>query len=268
MAKKHKAISIDWNPKDAIDGMMQLDALEELAYRRIIDFIYITEDKLLNDDKQLAWMTKTGRSWKAIKKKLIDLGKIEVVDNYISNAKCRVTLHKIVHRIEQKSIAGNASVEARKQLELHDTGSTAVATERITEPPTEGQREGQPTSNQQVSNYINPPLPPLQSVDNFAPPDADLSNYFMASEAICRALGIRQLDMRDQEILCRWIEQYDIRAFVFPVFLKTLGKFRAKNLNQIPDSLAYFDAVLSVEAHKTTRQPIRGLLRKIGKGAA
>ena len=87
-----KPFYIDWNAKDALDGMNQLSDLEELAYRRIIDMIYVTDDYLLNDDDVLAWLTKTGKKWKSIKKRLLLLGKIEVVDNRITNKKCREKL--------------------------------------------------------------------------------------------------------------------------------------------------------------------------------
>jgi hypothetical protein len=70
--------------------------MEELAYRRIMDLIYVTEDKLMNDDKRLAWMTKTGRQWKRIKESLIAYGKIQIVDARICVARCSVTLQETV----------------------------------------------------------------------------------------------------------------------------------------------------------------------------
>lgn len=123
-----KPFYIDWNAKDALDGMNQLSDLEELAYRRIIDMIYVTDDKLLDDDDVLAWSTKTGKKWKAIKKKLISLDKIEVVDNFISNKKCREKLAESKARIEQSRRAGIASAESRRQLNLLNPPSTDVDT--------------------------------------------------------------------------------------------------------------------------------------------
>lgn len=65
--------------------MAALSPLEELAYRRILDFIFVTGDQLRDDDRALAWMTKTGRGWPRIKARLLDLGKIEVADGRITN---------------------------------------------------------------------------------------------------------------------------------------------------------------------------------------
>ncbi len=77
---------IRWFPKDALDGMAQLAPMEELAYRRILDLIITTGDALRDDDRALAWMTKTGRQWRAIKARLIEVGKIAVDGDFVRNA--------------------------------------------------------------------------------------------------------------------------------------------------------------------------------------
>src|ERR1700733_11257954 len=106
--REPQIISIPWMPKNALDGMLVLDAMEELAYRRIMDLIYVTEDNLVDDDKRLAWMTKTGRQWKRIKASLIAYGKIQIVDARICVTRCSVTLQETVNYIAQKQNAGNA----------------------------------------------------------------------------------------------------------------------------------------------------------------
>ena len=163
-----KPFYIDWNAKDALDGMNQLSDLEELAYRRIIDMIYVTDDYLLDDDDVLAWLTKTGKKWKSIKKRLLLLGKIEVVDNRITNKKCREKLAESKSRIEQNRNAGKASAEKRKQLNLLNTTSTDVATDDetdvITVEPT-----GEATNNQLPNTKeINTPtsLPSSRASEN------------------------------------------------------------------------------------------------------
>lgn len=270
--RKPKPISIDWEPKEAIDGMMQLDAMEELACRRIIDFIYITQDDLKDDDKQLAWMTKTGRSWKKIKHELVHVHKKLIItdDGRITNLKCQVTLQKVVHRIEQASEAGKESAASRRQLNLLNTGSTDVTTEDVTDRPTEAltevQQKAQPSSNkQQVSIYSNPPLPPLNPVENY-PPEINLNDFLNIHPVMCRMLGIQVMEKADQEILCEWIEVYDIRAFALPLIEQVLGRYRAKNHGSNPSSLAYFDPALRAAANKTST-PIRGFLKRITGGS-
>lgn len=133
--------------------MMHLSSVEELAYRRIIDMIYASDDSLEDNDESLKWSTKAGTKWQKVKKRLLELEKIEVIDGRISNAVCRQKLAEAKARIEQKSIAGKASAEARKQLNLQDTASTAVSTGEPTSEPTNYQ-----SSNIKEDN-TKPPLP-------------------------------------------------------------------------------------------------------------
>lgn len=120
-----KLLFVDWCPKDAIDGMQMLDPWEELAYRRILDFIYITGDRL-EDNKRLGWMTKTGNRWPRIRERLIELGKIYIDAGFIRNEKCQEIIQKTELKIVQKSVAGKASASKRKSLKTQDTRSTAV----------------------------------------------------------------------------------------------------------------------------------------------
>ena len=60
-----KVIHVDWEPRSAILAMQQLKPLEELAYRRILDLIYIHGNELIDDDAELGRMTKTGKKWPA-----------------------------------------------------------------------------------------------------------------------------------------------------------------------------------------------------------
>jgi len=80
---------VEYCAKDALDGTLNLDPFEELAYRRVIDMIYATNDQLIDDDKKLSWSTKTGSRWPKIKNSLIAAGKIEIIDGRISNRRCR-----------------------------------------------------------------------------------------------------------------------------------------------------------------------------------
>lgn len=142
-----KPIFIDWCPKDALDGTQMLDPWEELAYRRLLDLIYATDDGLPDDDRKLAWMTKTGSRWKRVKAALIEMGKIAVVEGRITNARCQKTLEKTRAKIAQKSDAGKASFTARKMLKKQETQATdvdpAVATmrARVTQEPKNPKKE-------------------------------------------------------------------------------------------------------------------------------
>ena len=162
-----KPIWIKWWPKDALDGTMTLAPMEELAYRRILDLIYSTGDNLPDDDKRLAWMTKTGSKWPAIKKTLISLDKIAVVDGQISNAKCRDILRETDQLFAQKSEAGTASAAKRKSLKTQKSRPTGVGTNNPTDVPTHQNPDISP-------NGDSPPDPPQNSpLDLPADPQPD-----------------------------------------------------------------------------------------------
>ena len=121
-----KIIFVEWCAKDILDGTQNMDAITELAYRRVIDLIYSTNDNLLDNDS-LQYATKTGSKWKKIRKELIEVHhKLYVEDGKIRNKKCSEKLQKVRKNIEQKKAAGKASAEKRKSLENNKTGSTAV----------------------------------------------------------------------------------------------------------------------------------------------
>jgi len=130
MAKSKKApkvLFVDYCAKDFLNGTQTLGPWEELAYRRICDMIYVTEDKLPDDDKNLRWQTKVGNRWPRVKKVLIAAGKISVTeDGRITNDRCQETLENSLRKIAQKSGAGTASADARKQLKMQEIEATDV----------------------------------------------------------------------------------------------------------------------------------------------
>ena len=128
-----KPLFVQYCAKDFLTGTTNLSIWEEVAYRRVIDMIYETNDRLADDDKKLGWSTKTGSRWPKIKSTLIDLGKIEIIDGRISNARCRKELEKVERKIHQKVVAGKASAESRKSLKNNETGSTGVEVPVATE---------------------------------------------------------------------------------------------------------------------------------------
>lgn len=124
-----KVIHVDWEPRAAILAMEQMKPLEELAYRRILDLIYIYGNKLLDDDKELARMTKTFNRWPTIKERLLNLHHcIYLKDGFLKNKKCDEKCAAIERYIAQKSVAGKASAEKRKANKNKGVGSTGVGT--------------------------------------------------------------------------------------------------------------------------------------------
>jgi len=134
--KKEKVLFVDWWADDVLGGTQNMDAMTELAYRRIIDLIYSTNDNLL-DNSAMQYSTKTGSKWKKIREELINVyGKITIENGYIRNRKCTEKIEKARKNIVQKSMAGRASADKRKSLKQKKTGSTAVETAAMTDEPT------------------------------------------------------------------------------------------------------------------------------------
>jgi uncharacterized protein YdaU (DUF1376 family) len=119
VSKGEAGLYVDYCAKDFLDGTQMLDPWEELAYRRICDMIYVTNDRLIDDDRKLAWATKTGRRWPAIKAALTggEKPKLQVVDGRVTNARCQSALGRAAKKIAQKAIAGAASAASGKSLE-------------------------------------------------------------------------------------------------------------------------------------------------------
>ena len=121
MSKGGARLFVTYCAKDFLDGTQMLSPWEELAYRRICDLIYTTGDRLPDDDKKLAWMTKTGRRWPAIKAALTtgDKPKLAIIEGRITNARCQTELQKAAQKIEQKRRAAAASVASGKSCLLY-----------------------------------------------------------------------------------------------------------------------------------------------------
>lgn len=106
----------DWCPKDILDGTAQMEPMEELVYRRLLDWIYATDGNLKDDDRRLAELTKAGRRWKRIKKSLIEQGKVEVKWGLISNLRCQISLSK------RRDIS---EINRTRALKMHETRRAA-----------------------------------------------------------------------------------------------------------------------------------------------
>src|ERR1700735_1552125 len=244
--KDGQMISIPWVSKDALDGMLVLDPMEELAYRRILDLIYVTEDNLPDDDKKLAWMTKTGRQWKRIKASLIAIGKITVSDHKICNTKCTDTIQKTRKRIEQRKNAGKVSAERRKILEYKETNSTSVdpPLQREDSEPVNETANAPPTSHKplaisQKEERILDSAAPEES----APPDPCVLVIRVFDDARAEVFGKedrRPFPTGDDKVFAeRFLTAGATVEWLQTLFLERMAK-RKKSGESAPDGLKYF----------------------------
>lgn len=125
MAQGNKPLHIQWCAKDALDGMLLLSEDEELAYRRLLDLIYATDDNLPNDDRELARLTRMGRKWKKVKASLLQKKEALYLDaerQVITHDKCQDKLEIARRSIQQKKDAVKAREKKREERKNNDLG--------------------------------------------------------------------------------------------------------------------------------------------------
>lgn len=103
MAQHRRVSWIRYFPEDLVNGVALLSPVEELAYRRILDWIVITRDTLKDNDEKLQRITRSGRQWKAVKAVLVELGKIRVEDGYIRNTRMSETVQHAIESSERQA---------------------------------------------------------------------------------------------------------------------------------------------------------------------
>jgi uncharacterized protein YdaU (DUF1376 family) len=202
MGNTAKAIWIKWYPKEALDGMVQLEPLEELAYRRLLDLIYVTGNRVVDDDRRLGRMTKTGRRWKQIKTALLAFEKIYVKDGLIRNKKCDAILAQYGRDMAQKSAAGKSSAGKRKGLSHKKTTSTNVGVVDVTTAATETARKKESQSldsSPKGEGACSPKKPILRRKRSALPDDWTVPpEWLEAAKVHAAERGLRGIDWADE----------------------------------------------------------------------
>ncbi len=113
-----RPIHFKYQPEQLLRETEQMRPLEELSFRRVLDLIVYCRNRLLDDDKELGRMTKTGDAWPDIKARLIgDHGVLYVSDDgYIRNVRYDEIWARIerVRRQRRKARKASAAKRAKK----------------------------------------------------------------------------------------------------------------------------------------------------------
>ena len=72
MMARERPIRFQYDPEATLRETEQMRPLEELSFRRVLDLIVLSRNRLINDDTELARMTKAGPEWLAIKARLVN----------------------------------------------------------------------------------------------------------------------------------------------------------------------------------------------------
>ena len=124
-----KMIFIQYNPDDMLNGCRLASGPAELVYRRLCDLIYITDNKLFDDDD--TWnvlLEKFDWNKDTIKEELIKKNKIYLENGYLKNKGCDKAIEKAKLNHESASIRGKKGADSRWNDPANGTANgTAIA---------------------------------------------------------------------------------------------------------------------------------------------
>lgn len=114
------------DPDAALGGMMALTLEERGAYGTVLDLIYSHADQLPDDDRFIAgWCGCDLRVWRRIKKRLVELGKLQLEGGCIRNIRATSGVDEALSRVEQASDAAEtrwakSKAETNKNKDMSD----------------------------------------------------------------------------------------------------------------------------------------------------
>ena len=122
-------IRVDWYADNWLGGVVLLTALERGVYDTIINLIYQTNGPLEDDDKAMAHACKAGKAdYKRAKSRLLELGKIEVVDGLIHQSKCTKELARAGARITAYKEREDRKIQKKREKNEKKTGKKTEKT--------------------------------------------------------------------------------------------------------------------------------------------
>ena len=127
-------IFIQYNPDDMLNGCRLASGPAELVYRRLCDLIYITDNKLFDDDD--TWnvlLEKFDWNKDTIKEELIKKNKIYLENGYLKNKGCDKAIEKAKLNHESASIRGKKGADSRWNDPANGTANdTAISEASLT----------------------------------------------------------------------------------------------------------------------------------------
>ncbi len=129
---------------DALTGMRELDLQQRGAYITVLDLIYEKDGDLVDDDRFLAgYLGVDIRVWRRLKRKLIELDKIQIGDGRIRNRRADVVLAERLATTIRARYAGRSSgVSRRPKSAAESNGNKGLSRTTV------------PTKRERNSNYI------------------------------------------------------------------------------------------------------------------
>ena len=135
-------------PDNFIAGTVGLTLEEKGAYSLVLDLMYVRGGPVPDEPRYIAGVCNCSvRKWNAIRAKLIDLGKIHVVNGFLTNDRAEkeieISLKDAQERAENGSKGGNKSAETRSEANKNrGLGQASVKLARATQYQHQLKKEG------------------------------------------------------------------------------------------------------------------------------
>lgn len=152
-------------PDNFIAGTVGLTLEEKGAYSLVLDLMYVRGGPVPDEPRYIAGVCNCSvRKWNAIRQRLLDLGKIQVVDGYLTNHRAEEEIEiagKISREASENGAKGGIkSAEIRAKVKKNNAlAQASLKLSTSTANKKEGATRSDPTDGLvDVSKYIEPEL--------------------------------------------------------------------------------------------------------------
>lgn len=152
-------------PDNFIAGTVGLSLEEKGAYSLVLDLIYVRGGPVPDEARYIAGVCNCSvRKWNAIRQRLIDLGKITLIEGYLTNhrAEEEIAIAGKISReaIENGSKGGNKSAEIRSKVKKNNAlAQASLKLSTTTAIKKEGATRSDPTDGlARVDKHLEPEL--------------------------------------------------------------------------------------------------------------
>ncbi len=169
-----KVRRVDYYPDDFLVGASRLSCEEKGAYWVVCSLIYSHGTPIPDDD---TWIAKQAgcstRRWQALKARLLAVGKVEMVDGFITNKRCESELERAMNRTASARINGHLGGRPSAPvapLDTHEKTTAAIHINGVAKAPGSDPPEAiihqSSTINHQTTKKRTPP-PAVAGFDDF-----------------------------------------------------------------------------------------------------
>lgn len=111
-------------PRDFIEGTIGMDFETKGAYRLVLDLIYMQGGKLPDDARYISGQLGCSvRKWNAIRDRLLEAGKLDLFEGFISNKRARKELESL-RKLQEQNAENRRGANKNKDLEKRPSNHT------------------------------------------------------------------------------------------------------------------------------------------------